>query len=171
MTDIHAQLRKADRLATITQRVGFALWQLQELESATAQYYVLAALATKGMGFEAGSRLDETAQGKTFGTTIHALRKAGKMPEALESRFLKLLGERNWLVHSSRSTSRTAVHSDADCESLLCRLEKIAEEARLLLKEVGSAAERFAISNGVLQQEIDRLTQEVLASWHDGNMA
>lgn len=167
MTDFASQLRKAERLQAITQQVGFALWQLQELEGATARFYVLVALATRGMGLEAGQKLDESAQSKTFGTTIHALRKAGKMPEALEAPFLALLKERNWLVHSSRSTSRTAVLSDAKCEALLQRLEQISEEARLLIKKVGASAEQFVASHGVSVQEIDRLTHQVLESWHN----
>ena len=38
MTNIERQLEK--RLLTITQHVGFALWQLQELEGVCATYYV-----------------------------------------------------------------------------------------------------------------------------------
>lgn len=166
MTELDSHLRKAERLEAITQQVGFALWQLQELESVTVQYYVLVALATQGMGLEAGQKLDGSVKGKTFGTTIHSLRKAGKMPEVLESRFLNLLKERNWLVHSSRSTSRDAVQLDAPCNALLDRLKQIADETMLLLKEVGKLAEQFVVPHGILTQDIDRLTNEVLASWH-----
>lgn len=166
MTDLQAQLRKADRLDAITKHVGFALWQLQALEDATAQHYVLVALATRGMGIEAGQQLDESVKNNTFGRTIHALCKAGKMPEAIEQRFLGLLKERNWLVHSSRSTNRTAVHDDQACQSLLNRLEGLAEETRLLLHEIGNASEKFVYQHGISKQEVERLTQEVLNSWH-----
>ena len=159
-------MRKAERLNAITQNLGFSLWQLQALEDATAQYFVLVVLATRGMGVDAGIKLDESVKGNTFGKTIHALRNAGKLPEALESRFMSLLKERNWLVHSSRSTNRTAIFDDESCHSLVERLEQIAEEARLLLHEIGTASSKFVFQNGVSKEEIDRLTQEVLHSWH-----
>ena len=38
-------MQRAVRLAEITQGVGFALWQLQELEGSTALYFVLVAQA------------------------------------------------------------------------------------------------------------------------------
>lgn len=166
MTDLETQLRKADRLDAITKHLGFALWQLQALEDTTAQHYVLVALATRGMGIEAGKKLDDSVKGNTFGKTIHALRGAGKMPVAIEQRFIALLKERNWLVHRSRATNRTAVHDKKACESLLVRLEGLAEEARLLLREIGNASEKFVFQNGVPKEEINRLTQEILKSWH-----
>jgi hypothetical protein len=88
------------------------------------------------------------------------------LPAAIEQRFLALLKERNWLVHSSRATNRDAVLDDEACKSLLVRLEVLAEEARLLLREVGSASQEFVLNNGVPKAEIDRLTQEILRSWH-----
>jgi hypothetical protein len=166
MSDFETQLRKSDRLDAITKHLGFALWQLQALEDATAQHYVLVALATRGMGIEAGKKLDDSVKGNTFGRTIRALRGVGKLPAAIEQRFLALLKERNWLVHSSRATNRDAVLDDEACKSLLVRLEVLAEEARLLLREVGSASQEFVLNNGVPKAEIDRLTQEILRSWH-----
>lgn len=168
MADLQDQLKKAGRLEAITKHLGFTLWQLQALEDATAQHYVLVALSTRGMGIEAGKELDESVKGNTFGKTIHALRKAEKMPENLEQRFLALLKERNWLVHSSRATNRAAVHNDKACDALLKQLESLAEEARLLLHEVGCASERFVQQHGVSKTEVERLTQEVLKSWHSG---
>lgn len=166
MTDLETQLRKAARLDAITKQIGFALWQLQALEDATAQHYVLVALATRGMGIEEGKKLDDSVKGNTFGKTIHALRNAGKMPAAIETRFVALLKQRNWLVHSSRATNRNAIHDDQACESLLVQLEQLAEETKLLLREIGNASEEFVLQHGVTKQEVDRLTQEILNSWH-----
>jgi len=109
MTELEAQLDKANRLFAITQQVGFALWQLQELEGACATYYVLVEEAEFGMGEETGNALEEKAKKKTFGATIHKLGKAGLLTEDVEVRFKDLLSERNWLVHSSRASSRIAI--------------------------------------------------------------
>ncbi|MBK1615811.1 hypothetical protein CKO44_20345 [Rubrivivax gelatinosus] len=171
MNELSQQLAKAERLHTITQQVGFALWQLQELEGAAAQYYVLVALATRGMGIEAGNALVEDAQSRTFGSTISKLVKAKHLPGEAESRFQALLKERNWLVHSSRSTSRDAIHNDAACSKLGKRLEAIAEEARLLLKVVAKAAEEHVKRHGVATEKINELAEKTLKAWHDGNAA
>src|SRR5271157_4741445 len=121
-----AHIQKADRLAEITQKVGFALWQLQELEGATALYFVLVAQARKGMGLTDGNALVKTAQSKTFGKTISELGKAGLLKPEIQQRFASLLKERNWLVHNSRASSRSAVHSDVAMWKLCVRLDSIA---------------------------------------------
>jgi hypothetical protein len=171
MNELSQQLAKAERLHAVTQQVGFGLWQLQELEGAAAQYYVLVALAIRGMGVEAGNALVENAQSKTFGSTITKLVKAKHLPGDVEPRFQALLKERNWLVHSSRSTSRDAIHNDAACSRLSQRLEAIAEEARLLLKIIGKAAEEHVKRHGISSKEIDEITAQTLKTWHSGNAA
>lgn len=99
MDELQLKLERANRLAEISQRVGFAVWQLQELESASAQCFVLLAQATKGMGLEAGNNLLEKASKKTFGNTVRRMTKANLLSATLGTRFLNLLAERNWLVH------------------------------------------------------------------------
>jgi hypothetical protein len=169
MATVHDQLLKADRLHAVTQRVGFALWQLQELEGASAQYYVLVVHAKRGMGFEAGQALVDKAQSKTFGSTITQLAKAKQLPQEVETRFQTLLKERNWLVHGSRSSSRNAIHDDQACNSLIERLDRIAEEGRMLLKEIGKHAEAFVKKYGVSTQKIEELAAETLDKWHGDN--
>ncbi len=166
MNTLNNQLLKADRLAAITQRIGFALWQLQELEGTTAQYYVLVVHTRLGMGIAAGQELLGKAQSKTFGSTITQLVKAQKLPKALESRFNLLLSERNWLVHCSRSGSRDAVHNDQAFNKLIGRLDAMAEEAHLLLKELGLQVEAFVRKHGVSKKNIDQLAEKTLREWH-----
>ena len=165
MNTIHVKLQKADRLATITQKVGFALWQLQELEVVTAQYYVLVTQAKRGMGLAAGTTILDRAQSKTFGTTVNNLVKAKLLPTNIAVRFQKLLGERNWLVHSSRASSRNAIHSDSMCTRLLDRLERISEEALTLLKEIETHREVFVRKHGVRAEQIDEMAAQILQQW------
>lgn len=171
MNELSRQLEKAERLHAVTQQVGFALWQLQELEGASVQYYVLVALAKRSMGLEAGNALVDDAQSKTFGATITKLVKAERLPADVEPRFQALLKERNWLVHSSRSTSRDAIHNDEACSKLIARLEAIAEEVLLLLKVVGNAAEEHVRRHGVSTEKVDEIAAETLKSWHSSNAA
>jgi len=160
-----ALIQKADRLAEITQKVGFTLWQLQVLEHSTAQYFVLVTQARKGMGAAEGTALVKTAQSKTFGKTVSELGKAGLLKPEIQQRFGSLLKERNWLVHNSRASSRSAVHSDLAMQKLFVRLDSIAEESDALLKELGALAEMHVIQHGVSEQEIAERTNRLLQEW------
>ncbi|WP_109125914.1 hypothetical protein [Dyella sp. C11] len=166
---LSSKLERADRLVEIASRAGYALWQLQTLEGALAQYFVLVAQATKGMGEEAGNALFEKANSGTFGATITKLRKSGKLSPGLEGRFQTLLTERNWLVHRSRTTSGHAIKSDGAFHELLDRLDRIADETSLLLREIGKLAEIFVLSSGVPKATIDQLAEELVEKWVGGN--
>ena len=139
MSSIEDQITMSERLPVITQQIGFSLWQIQELENVTAQYFVLLVQAEKGMGLNAGDDLIEKALKGTFGTTIRRITDEGLFQPDLKDRFLKLLSERNWLVHRSKADSRSAVHNNNEMDRLLCRLESMSDEALELLKEINLA--------------------------------
>lgn len=166
METIDQRLAKADRLTAITQKIGFALWQLQELDGVAATCFILLAKAKKEMGLDAGIALVEKAQSKTFGVTVHQMVKAGLLSSELEARFLNLLSERNWLVHNSRASSRSAVHSDAATQNLVLRVDMIAEESLALMKKLLVLAEGHIKRHGVSAQNIDVEAQKLLDQWH-----
>ena len=166
MEELRQQLEKADRLAAITQRIGFALWQIQELEGVTAQYFVLVVQAKKGMGLAAGNTLDKKAKEKTFGATIHQVSKAGLLSSEIEGRFTNLLSERNWLVHRSRADSRGAIHSALEMQRLVVRIDKMAEESLSLLREIGALSEAHVKKYGVTKEYIDKKAKELQEQWH-----
>ncbi len=157
MSTLAEEIIKSDRLSVIAERIGFALWQLQELEGAAAQYYdyVLIEKASPGMGIEAGQELLDEALSKTFGKTVNRLLKSGQIPTEPMKRLQALLDERNWLVHNSRATSRSAVHDGFVCDQLVERINAIAEEALNLLKEISKLAETFILSKGFSQHDIN----------------
>jgi len=154
------------RLAEITQRIGFTLWQIQELEGVSAKYFVLVTLAKKGMGLAAGNVLDEKAKKKTFGATIHQIAKAELLSSEIQNRFANLLAERNWLVHRSRVDSRSAIHSDSEMQRLVDRLDKMAEESLSLLREIGALSEVHVKKHGVSKEDINKKAKELLDQWH-----
>jgi len=166
MKDILGQLEKADRLAAITQRVGFALWQLQELEGVTAQYFVLVGQSKKDMGLDAGNALLDKALKNTFGETIRQMTKAGLVSAELQEGFKILLKERNWLVHKSRAESRSAIHNDAAMHRTMSRLNAIADEALILLRKMSALSDVQAKEHGVSEEFIAKKASEILAQWH-----
>jgi uncharacterized protein YutE (UPF0331/DUF86 family) len=163
------RLEIADRLNLILSRVGFALWQIQELESVAANYFVLLVQAQKGMGLEAGNLLFENAQKKTFGATVRRLAEAGLLTPELERGLNDILAERNWLVHRSRAASRGVPYNDAAAMKLLDRLEKIAQQALALLKEIGERVETFAKKHGTTEEYIHETSNRLLEEWRFGD--
>ncbi|MBU0808268.1 MAG: hypothetical protein KKD30_09680 [Gammaproteobacteria bacterium] len=158
---------QAERLNHIAQKVGFAIWQIQELEGAAAQFYVLVALAQAGMGEEAGNALVDQAQNKTFGSTVNKLVKGDHLPEELKERFTKFLSERNWLVHNSKANSRNAIHHQNHFEDLIKKLEVIADEALALLSTLPGLSEDFLISNDVDTSKAQAIANQKLKEWHE----
>ncbi len=160
------KLLQADRLNQIAQKVGFAVWQIQELEGAAAQFYVLVALAQAGMGEEAGNALVDQAQSKTFGSTVNKLVKGNHLPDELKERFTIFLSERNWLVHNSKADSRNAIHHQNHFEKLITRLELIADEALALLSMLPALSKKFLISNGIDTDRMQTFASTKLKEWH-----
>ena len=165
MENFEEQLIKANRLAEISQQVGFTLWQIQELENVAAHFYVILGQAEKGMGLEAGNALIDKALQNTFGKNIGNIKKAGLIDNELETRISSLLKERNWLVHKSRLDSRNAICHDSAMNKLLQRLEVITEETTYILKELGRRCEAFVMKHGVSQNYINEVSQEILKGW------
>lgn len=163
------QLADTERLDHISQRVGFALWQLQELEGVAATYLVLVARATQGMGAVQGGALLEKALSQTFGLTVKGLIEADKMPANLNDPVKHLLAERNWLVHRSRASSRSAVRNEADCNALITRIDAISGNALHLMREFGALTESFVKARGVTAETIDAEAVKILKQWRNSN--
>jgi hypothetical protein len=163
------QLRTAERLNMVAQHVGFALWQLQQLETSAATFLVLLTQVQRGMGETAGNTLLKAAQAKTFGATIQRMEKAGLLNPDLSAEFARLLTERNWLVHRSRTDGRGAVYVDEVLEKLLQRLDTLADDATVLLKKISTMTEGFAIDHGMPKVFIDRQAQQMLKQWEQGD--
>jgi hypothetical protein len=158
--------QKAERLFRITQRIGFALWQLQELEGVAAHYVVLLTQAKKGMGSEAGIALLEPVQSLPFGGILTKITNAGLLDADLATRFKKVLVERNWLVHKSRGTSRNALSSDSGTDKVVGRVDALAEEARSLLQVLGPKIENYVREQGTSMKDVDERASALLDQWH-----
>lgn len=154
MSIFERKIAKANRLNAVAERIGFALLQLQELESVAAQHYVLIAKASPGMGIEAGLELVDEALSKTFGKTVTCLQKSGQVPDDTMARLQALLEERNWLVHNSKADSNLAVRDEAACTQLIKRIDAIADEALALIKVVTEQAKIFFLSKGFRLEDI-----------------
>ncbi len=159
------RFNKAKRLSKIAERIGFAIWQIQELEGACATFLILASEATPGIGVEAGLALEKAAKAKTFGRLLAGLKKKGTLEPDLEQRLDNILSERNWLVHRSRASSRSAVYHDTDAKKTIQRIDDIAQEALALLREIGKKVSEIAESCNISEIQLNQSAQQILAGW------
>lgn len=161
-----AKLEQAEQLSIIAEKIGHTLWQIQELEGVCATYYILMTKATRGMGEEAGNILLKKAKQNTFGSTLRKIKNARLLTTDIEARFDTLLSERNWMVHHSRENSRSAIYNDVKMNTLLDRLQLIADEALLLLKQIAVLAEEHVNKHGIIRQQIEEQVNALLKQWH-----
>ena len=111
----------------------------------------------------------QSALSKTFGSTIRELTKAGKLPPELEVKVKELLAERNWLVHESRASSRSAVRNDESCLSVVNRIDAIGDMALVLMRQFEALVGTVVKSYGISTDDIDARAAELLQKWHAGN--
>jgi hypothetical protein len=170
-TPIATEIAQANRLSAIAERIGFSVWQLQELESVAAQYLALRTELKPGMSASDADAAIAKALRNPFGQTLNKIAAAGLFEPALQSRLKVLLDERNWLVHRSRADNRSAVHSGAAAQALIARINTIAGESLILLREVGQLFETYVIDHGVSQGFIDKEAAVTLSQWHSSDGA
>src|SRR5690348_13259845 len=115
-------------LERITSRVGFTVWQLQQLEQTVQNYHVFVNKLSPEVARSEAEKMFEKAEGQTLGQLYRELSKTGE-PAALLPRLESLIKERNWLVHHSRLEDRTQLYSPEKLLALSKRIEAIADEA------------------------------------------
>lgn len=167
MTDIlDDQARKSARLMAVCDRVGFAVWQLQELEAVCAKFLMLRTQLKEGVTEATYDSLVAKALRNTFGVTLRQASDANAFPDTLQERFNTLLGERNWLIHKSRLENRAAYHSDSAAQQLIARVDNISAEVRAIMQEVDRLIDHDAIESGISLDELAERTNQTLAGWH-----
>jgi len=155
----------AERLPVLMQAVGFAVWQVQELENTAAHYVVVRLRAARGMGKEQGEAASREVEGLTFGRLLGELTRAGVVTPALGSRLEALVNERNWLVHRARRETRGVLSSEKQFGRVLQRIRSIADQALVLLRELAPIVEDYVVSTGVDRSFIDRESERLARSW------
>lgn len=159
------KLAAANALATLVHRVGFAVWQLQELENTAAVYVVLRLRQTRGVGLRRGQEIAATVEKRTFGALLRELQGASVLPTALDGRLDRALEERNWLVHRARREYRGVLGDPALHSELGDRIERLTEESGVLLKELAGEIESFLVTSGIDMQAVEHEAQRLAKSW------
>lgn len=159
------QLEHSERLAALMQSVGFAVWQLQELETTVATYMALRLHVHPGIGRSQGEAILKAAEGRTLGSLLRELAKSGIIEDQLASDLEELLGDRNWLVHRARRENRGVIANPQHLNQLLNRLQRIAGRAFEFHKSLATDLELHLLNAGVDRAVIDREAERLAQSW------
>lgn len=161
--DLATRVEWSERVAELMRSVGFSLWQLQELETTVATYFVVRVHAHRGIGTTRGNSLLKEAEGRTLGALLKELAKSGVIDERISIDLHEILEQRNWLVHRSRRENRGVIASAELLGELLKRLESLADRSLVLQKSLTAELERYVLDSGVdravIEAEADRLAR------------
>jgi HEAT repeat protein len=145
--------------------VGFAIWQLQELENTTARYVVVRLREVRGVGKERGEAISAEIEQLPLGPLLSQLLQAQVIQEELSDHLKKLLSERNWLVHRARRENRGVLSNEDHFLRLMARLQDIADDALALHKTLATEMEEYVVRSGVSRELIDRESERLFRSW------
>jgi hypothetical protein len=147
------------------EHVGFATWQLQELETTAAAYLTVRILAYRGIGIARGKVMLKEAESRTFGSLLTKLAKSGVIEKTLALKLGEILEERNWLVHRVRRENRAVLANAQQYDSLIERLEALADRSMELLNLLATDMERYVLHAGVDRTVIDAEADRLARSW------
>ena len=153
------------QLAEVTSEVGFALWQIQILESAMGTYLVLVHRATPATARIEVEAMFAKAGKRTLGQLLQAIQATEDAPPQLTEQLDGFVEKRNWLVHHSRHESHSEMSSDIRRAALIHRIAVIAEDALVIGKEFQAATEAHLIALGRTKEQIDNEAARILGQW------
>ncbi len=159
------EMERAEMLTMLMQSVGFAVWQLQELENSTATYLVVRVVATPGIGLQKGQELMQRTESRTLGSLAKELGKTGIIEDQLAEDLQTITEERNWLIHRARRETRGILANGEQLRQMLQKLEALADRALQLHKSLGADLERYVLKCGVDRAVIDAEAARLAQSW------
>jgi hypothetical protein len=138
------------------QYVGFALWQIQELETTLAHYLVIVHKIEPGVAVDIAEGILEKARKKTLGQLVKELKSEEKVPQGLFERLESFVEHRNWLAHRSRGESRKHLYQAQSNHIFFDRVDWIADEALSLGKAFCEEIVKFVEKHGVSKDYIEK---------------
>ncbi len=153
-------------LLDVFQHTGFAVWQLQVLESTFATYLVIVHQAEPAMARADVGALFNKAESRTLGQNLKQLRSQPGATSLLVERIEALVEDRNWLIHEARARCRGQLTSADGVLLVIGRIQRIGEEALGLASTLGLLIEDHLTRQGFTKQAIDDRQTEILHSWY-----
>lgn len=150
---------------TTSQRIGIAIWHLQELEGSAARFLVLEKEITAQTNWRRGEELVTRAMGRTFGATLRELANANLLTMELQCRLKWLVSERNWLVHKSLASSRYIIEHSLPVLLLTERVDKIVTDTLSMDSAIKSLLDEALAKYGIDAETFEKTARELLFDW------
>lgn len=147
------------------QKVGYVLWQVQELEATVGMYLVLVHKLEPGAAREEAEAVLEKSRRRTLGQLLSELKTKSTAPPGLVERLDRFVPRRNWLAHHSRHDSHLLFYPGRSAKTVHDRLDRIDDEALALMKGFTAVLEEFIVSVGCTPEELEAEARRVLQAW------
>ncbi|MDH5632141.1 MAG: hypothetical protein OEZ10_04020 [Gammaproteobacteria bacterium] len=143
--------------------IGGAVWHLQYLEHALVNFVVMKRHKRNPSDIDAAyERLEKERKG-TLGSLYGRAKDEGIIPKELEQRFDKLIDERNWLIHHSRTKNSEDLYNDELRINVISRIDSIIVESMELTNNLLKLLYQFMQSEGVDIAEAERNAEKKLS--------
>lgn len=149
-------------------RIGFAVWQIQNLENGLVTFLTLIDLPTNTSKNEADLLLEKNKKNKTLGKLLNEMNKINFIPNELKDCGKEILNQRNWLIHHSRPENHTDIYHHERLMKLFDRLDKISGDASIFLKQINKHFEEYVISKkNIPKSQLKEYESQIITSWLD----
>jgi hypothetical protein len=154
-----------DELREVVREVGYAVWQIQILESTVGAYLVLVHKASLAVARSEVEAMFAEVSKSTLGQLLRAIEATDKAPQRLVEELDSFVPKRNWLIHRSRHETRQEMYSAQGRAMLIQKIAAIADESLTLAKAFQAETEAHLETLGISKEQIERDTAKILSEW------
>lgn len=163
----HSDIKYPEELPNVYCLLGEALWMCQTLEEELCYFITMVLKLPPVISKKEIHRSLVENQRKTLGQLIKELKRVNPTNAVaeFEQRINKILGERNWLVHSSWRENHLDVYDPERLPYLKERLESISEEVTHFREIFGRILHQRFLTLGVDPKKAEAKKLELLKKW------
>ena len=152
-----------DELEYLHQKIGYAVWYIQDFENVLTHYLVMVHKLPIGTPVEIATNVLKKTKKGTLGFLMAEFKRSCEVKPDFEVRLDCFLDERNWLIHRSKNEERATVYNPDKSKllKLFTRLEALAEEAIALTSEFGDLLTESLKKKGMDMEQVKREAQKL----------
>lgn len=152
-------------LRELTSHLGFAMWQVQEVEVALRDLLLLKKYFKKGVAKSAWDQTTKKVSKLSFGQLLTEVRAADIVEDSLADALQELVGRRNWLVHHSRADTRGVMTNALLYESLTRHCVEVVTRALELQRAVSEESLAFIEASNPDREAIAKALAGTMEAW------
>lgn len=148
-----------DELDYLFNRIGTAIWHLQNVEGAIVPFIIVKGIAKElnSLPKRRADELEAKYNKMTLGQLIGQLTNLALVEETLLKRLKTFNSERKWIVHNSVRESGDHLYTLSGRNNFFIRVEAFIEEAISLHHHIGDLLTDYVVSKGASIDQINRI--------------